>query len=247
MCGTYFNSSKNAQTFGNGRLDLGAFGHDFQLGDAILFNMQVSIVALPFTADRDSGNNKPLRQSEQNTDHGRRWDEPQHECLADYHLDRLLVCLPQQTHQNLSSLVYMIVFFPHSSLPCLAPAPKRSFALSCFIFSNNGHRLSRKAPSLLKRARGLSRSLLCASPHLLHAPEPKPNQVRVNHNSFGNSVAFTREFSPDSDLKISFRVGLFCFWRYFSFHGKKWPKFSRFWRTTKKNNSKSPDCYDKFH
>ncbi len=90
-----FNSSTNAQTFGNGRLDLGAFGHDFQLGDAILFNMHVSIVALPFTADRDSGNNKPLYQSEQNTDHGRRWNEPQHECLAEYHLDRLLVCLPQ--------------------------------------------------------------------------------------------------------------------------------------------------------
>lgn len=84
-----------AQTFGNGQLDLGAFGHDFQLGDAILFNMHVSIVALPFTADRDSGNNKPLCQSEQNTDDGRRWNKPQHECIADYHLDRLLACLPQ--------------------------------------------------------------------------------------------------------------------------------------------------------
>jgi hypothetical protein len=36
-----------------------------------------------------------LCQSEQNTDDGRRWNKPQHECLADYHLDRLLVCLPQ--------------------------------------------------------------------------------------------------------------------------------------------------------
>jgi hypothetical protein len=224
VCGTYFNSSTNAQTFGNGSLDLGAFGHDFQVGDAILFNMHVSIVALPFTADRDSGNNKPLYQSEQNTDHGRRWNEPQHESLAEYHLDRLLVCLPQQTHQNLSSLVYMILFFSPLFPSVSCPRSTTSFkALLYLALSSAALAIASLAKlHLFCSARARSLSLCPVHKPPQNAPEPTPNQVRVNHNSFGNSIAFTGEFSPNFDLKISFRVRvIFIFWRNFSFHGKK--------------------------
>jgi hypothetical protein len=88
--------------------------------------------------------------------------------------------------------------------------------------------LSQSSISSVARARGLSRSVLGASPPL-NAPDPTPNQVRVNHNSFGNSIAFTGEFSPNFDLKISFRVRvIFIFWRNFSFHGKNGPNLPDF-------------------
>jgi len=140
----------------------------------------------------------------------------------------------------------MIVFFPHSSLPCLAPAPQRVSKL-CFILLYVQQQwpspLSQSSISSVARARSLSLSPVSKPPVRSRTySEPGPSQ----HNSFGNSFAFTGEFSPNFDLKISFRVGvIFIFWRNSSFHGKNGPNLPGFEEQQKKN-SKSPDCYDKF-
>jgi hypothetical protein len=129
----------------------------------------------------------------------------------------------------------MIVFFPHSSLPCLAPAPQPVSKL-CFILLYLQQQwpspLSQSSISCVARARSLSLSPVRKPPARARTySEPTPNQVLVDHNSFGNSLAITGEFSPNFDLKISFRVGvILIFWRDFSFHGKKWHKFTRFCR-----------------
>jgi hypothetical protein len=124
----------------------------------------------------------------------------------------------------------MIVFFPPLFASFSCPRSTASFeALLYLALSSAAMAIASLAKlHIFCSARAVSLALSCAQAPL-YVPEPTPDQVRVNHNSFGNRIAFTGEFSPNFDLKISFQVGvIFIFLAKFLISWIKWPKFTRF-------------------
>lgn len=141
----------------------------------------------------------------------------------------------------------MIVFFPHSSLPFLAPAPQRVSKLRFILLSLQQQwpsPLSQSSISSVARARSLSLSPVRNPPGTL------PNLLRTRSESIiiasATELLLLGSFRQISTSKYHFESEWFLFFGEISNFMEKMAQIYQILKSNPKKNSKSPDCYDKF-